>query len=63
MYHDKYNEIFRKAKADNYVAYTGHMDKDTASQIKKESKTRGFFKICLETYESNKAGENRFTVI
>ena len=24
----KYNEVFRKAKADNYVAYTGHMDKE-----------------------------------
>lgn len=35
---DKYNEVFRKAKADNYVAYTGHMDKDTASQIKKKAK-------------------------
>lgn len=45
---DKYtNEVFRKAKADNYVAYTGHMDKDTASQIKK-AKSRGVFKICLE---------------
>lgn len=39
---DKYNEVFRKAKADNYVAYTGHMDKDTASQIKRKQKQRIF---------------------
>ena len=39
---DKYNEVFRKAKADNYVAYTGHMDKDTASQIKKKAKAEDF---------------------
>lgn len=39
---DKYNEVFRKAKADNYVAYTGHMDKDTASQIKRKQNQRIF---------------------
>ncbi len=45
---DKYNEIFRKAKADNYVAYTGHMDKDTASQIKKKAKPEDFSKYVLK---------------
>ena len=45
---DKYNEVFRKAKADNYVAYTGHMDKDTASQIKKKAKAEDFSKYVLK---------------
>lgn len=45
---DKYNEVFRKAKADNYVAYTGHMDKDTASQIKKKAKPEDFSKYVLK---------------
>lgn len=45
---DKYNEVFRKAKADNYVAYTGHMDKDTASQIKKKAKAEEFSKYVLK---------------
>lgn len=39
---DKYNEVFRKAKADNYVAYTGHMDKETASQLKKKANVEDF---------------------
>lgn len=38
----KYNEVFRKAKADNYVAYTGHMDKETASQLKKKANVEDF---------------------
>ena len=45
---DKYNEVFRKAKADNYVAYTSHMDKDTASQIKKKAKAEDFSKYVLK---------------
>ena len=45
---DKYNEVFRKAKADNYVAYTGHMDKDAASQIKKKAKAEDFSKYVLK---------------
>lgn len=49
---EKYNEIFKMAKADNYVAYSGHAEEKIAAQIKKKANVEDFSIYILKNIEN-----------
>ena len=49
---DKYNEVFRETKNDNYVAYSYHTDKKTAGGIKGKANVEDFSKYILKVIKN-----------
>lgn len=49
---EKYNEVFKTARADNYVAYSGHAEEKIAAQIKKKTNVEDFSNYVLKIIEN-----------
>lgn len=54
---ERYDEIFREAKADNYVAYSYHAEGSVAEEIKKKANIEDFSKFLLKVIREIKPEE------